>query len=511
MHKRIVIPLLVAAIVAGCESVKSTLAPVGVALKPVTDLVSNGSAAELYVSVSSVAINEKPSGSSAVVTNVGYASAVRVLNYASVLPARVEGGSAASNSVPRWVRVAYCGTEGYIPERALVSKNQLRSQDVSSMEEMIAIASIASERNFSDIEDPFAPAAVMGAFGKVEASPKADLDRMTNIVAEIKSPSLAELEAFRADGLLVTRLNVVVEDIPFEEKTNAWSYVKGTTVNTLSTAVDLGSQFLNNENKVVSSAKSLYSTIGPLQEFQLGQAVGSRMIVGKTILSPNDPRTLYVNKVGGLLALASNSPSAFDGCKFLVMEDDRANACCLSGGLMLVTTGMLRLVRDEDELAAVFAHEMAHQELRHGAQNLKQTSFLTLMGLAKAFEKHKKSPKHGKDVAMELLYAYVNEIYDDILSQTLNGYGKEAEAEADLRASEICALAGYEPTAVLDIVERFKAEFGTYGGEAYSQARGEELADRLKDYEFVSVENEGRLRRAERFAVAVNGTVHKGV
>ena len=81
MHKRIMIPLLVAAVVAGCESVKSTLAPVGVALKPVTDLVSNGGAAELYVSVSSVAINEKPSGSSAVVTNVGYASAVRVHDF----------------------------------------------------------------------------------------------------------------------------------------------------------------------------------------------------------------------------------------------------------------------------------------------------------------------------------------------------------------------------------------------------------------------------------------------
>lgn len=508
MRNTIVMPLLVsAAVVVGCESVKTTLAPVGSVLKPVANLVSNGSAAEQYVSVSSVAINEKPSGSSAVVTNVSYASAVQVLEYTSVLPARVYGGSAASNSVPRWVRVSYCGIEGYIPERVLVSRNQLKNQDISSMDEMMAIASIASERNFSDIEDPFAPAAVMGAFGKVEASPRADLDRMTNLVAEVKSPSLAELESFRSDGLLASRLDVVVEAVPFEEETNTWSYVKGTFGNTMTFATGVGSKLFNNENSIVNNAKSLLTSIGPLQEFQLGQAVGSRMIVGKTILSPDDSRSVYVNKVGGLLALASNDPNAFDGCKLLVMEDDRANACCLSGGLMLVTTGMLRLVKDEDELAAVFAHEMAHQELRHGAQNLKQTSFLSLLSLAKAFEKHKEAPKDGKDIAMEYLYAYVNEIYDDILSQTLNGYGKEAEGEADIRAVEICALAGYEPTAVLDVVERFKAEFGTYGGASYSDERGSELAEKLRGYEFTAVAGDGRSRRAERFAVAVNGTV----
>lgn len=502
MRKKIVMPLLVAAtVVAGCESVKTALAPVGSALKPVTGLVSNGSAAELYVSVLSVAINEKPSGCSAVVTNVSYASPVQVLEYASVFPARVEGESAVSNSVPRWVRVAYCGVEGYIPERVLVRKNQLKNQDISSMDEMMAIASIASERNFSDIEDPFAPAAVMGAFGKVEASPKADLDRMTNLVAGIKSPSLAELESFRSDGLLASRIDVVVEAVPLEEETNTWSYMKGTFDNTMTFAAGVGSKLFNNENTIVKSAKSLIATIGPLQEFQLGQAVGSRMIVGKTILSPDDSRTVYVNKIGGLLALASNDPNAFDGCKVLVMEDDRANACCLSGGMMLVTTGMLRLVKDEDELAAVFAHEMAHQELRHGAQNLKQTSFLSLLSLAKAFEKHKSEPKDGKDIAMELLYAYVNEIYDDILSQTLNGYGKEAEGEADIRAVEICALAGYEPTAVLDVVERFKSEFGTYGGATYSEGRGPELAERLKGYEFAAVADDGRSRRAGRFAV----------
>ncbi len=39
---------------------------------------------------------------------------------------------------------------------------------------------------------------------------------------------------------------------------------------------------------------------------------------------------------------------------------------------MFVTTGMLKFLRNEDELAFVLAHEVAHIELDHGLNAIKQ-------------------------------------------------------------------------------------------------------------------------------------------
>ena len=60
--------------------------------------------------------------------------------------------------------------------------------------------------------------------------------------------------------------------------------------------------------------------------------------------------------------------------EYVVFESNDANAFVLPGGRMGVTTGLLRLVRNDDQLAAVIGHEVAHTAARHAAERYSQTA-----------------------------------------------------------------------------------------------------------------------------------------
>ena len=74
----------------------------------------------------------------------------------------------------------------------------------------------------------------------------------------------------------------------------------------------------------------------------------------------------YINEIGDRIAAASN-----DGThrfEFFVVEDPRINAFALPGGYIGVHTGLIQATRNEDELAGVLAHEVAHVTQRHIAR-----------------------------------------------------------------------------------------------------------------------------------------------
>ncbi len=53
-----------------------------------------------------------------------------------------------------------------------------------------------------------------------------------------------------------------------------------------------------------------------------------------------------------------------------VFEDETPNAFALPGGKIGVHTGMLKLVENDAQLAAVIGHELAHVTMRHGGQRM---------------------------------------------------------------------------------------------------------------------------------------------
>lgn len=54
----------------------------------------------------------------------------------------------------------------------------------------------------------------------------------------------------------------------------------------------------------------------------------------------------------------------------IVRDDAIVNAFCTPGGFIFVYTGLIKQAKNEDQLAAVIAHEIAHAELRHSVKKL---------------------------------------------------------------------------------------------------------------------------------------------
>src|SRR5205807_397301 len=98
------------------------------------------------------------------------------------------------------------------------------------------------------------------------------------------------------------------------------------------------------------------------QEIQIGRQVEAQ--VAKTYGFVNDPeKTHYVRTIGLRLARVSERPSL--PWTYHIVRDSSVNAFAAPGGLVFVTRGLLPLVKSEDELAFVLAHDTTHIPHRH--------------------------------------------------------------------------------------------------------------------------------------------------
>jgi predicted Zn-dependent protease len=66
--------------------------------------------------------------------------------------------------------------------------------------------------------------------------------------------------------------------------------------------------------------------------------------------------------------------------RWYAAQSSELNAFALPGGIVVVTTGLIKATNLPEELAGVIAHEVAHAEKRHGLQSLVKS-----MGLSVAF------------------------------------------------------------------------------------------------------------------------------
>jgi len=76
--------------------------------------------------------------------------------------------------------------------------------------------------------------------------------------------------------------------------------------------------------------------------------------------------TEYINEIGHRIGAHANDGS--HKFEFFVVDDVRINAFALPGGYIGVHTGLLEATRNEDELAGVLGHEIAHVTQRHIAR-----------------------------------------------------------------------------------------------------------------------------------------------
>jgi len=200
--------------------------------------------------------------------------------------------------------------------------------------------------------------------------------------------------------------------------------------------------------RVGTAVTKTFQDITPEQEYYIGRTVAATVLTG---YQPKDAKALneYLNTVGQTLAQFSGRPETFGGYHFLTLDSDEINAFAAPGGLILVTRGLLKCCQTEDELASVLAHEIGHVEKLHGLRAIRTgrlNSALTILAV-----------EAGKNLAGEQL-AEVTKAFDesinDITGTLMNsGYSRKLEYEADAAAIEILKKAGYEPGALVAMLE----------------------------------------------------------
>lgn len=140
--------------------------------------------------------------------------------------------------------------------------------------------------------------------------------------------------------------------------------------------------------------------------------------------------------------------------QFFVLRDPTPNAFALPNGSIYVHTGLLAELSNEAQLAGVLAHEETHVTNRHGylenrSYRKKAEAGIILAGAASA-------AGIGMGVGNEA-YWIVQLAIPSILAASINGYSRDLEREADVRAVHALADTGYsaaEMKATFDALQQ---------------------------------------------------------
>jgi predicted Zn-dependent protease len=132
------------------------------------------------------------------------------------------------------------------------------------------------------------------------------------------------------------------------------------------------------------------------------------------------------------------------------------NAFAAPGGFMFVTTGMLEFLKNEDELAFVLAHEVAHIELDHGLNAIKQNEGAKIFAEATADENGEGAFAAFRNFAE-------------------NGFSQSLEGEADIRGAQIAAGLGYDFTQGVEVIRRLETVTARKHGTGYPANRQKRL------------------------------------
>lgn len=134
---------------------------------------------------------------------------------------------------------------------------------------------------------------------------------------------------------------------------------------------------------------------------------------------------------------------------FNLVEDPQVNAWCMPGGRVVVYTGILPVTQDENGLAVVMGHEIAHAIAEHGNERMSQGMVQQFGGMAldKMLEQ-KPAETRGLWMTAYGLGSTVG---------VMLPFSRMQESEADELGLIFMTMAGYDPHAAIPFWERMGA------------------------------------------------------
>jgi len=184
-----------------------------------------------------------------------------------------------------------------------------------------------------------------------------------------------------------------------------------------------------------------------------------------------------------VVCVADDITSALEGddaryeWEVVVFEDPTANAFALPGGKIGVHTGLLQVAENQDQLATVIGHEVAHVLAGHGAERVSAEIAKNAGLQAAAAVANPESTSHSL-----MLGALGLGVQGGVLA-----YSRTHESEADLYGLDLMANAGFDPRQSVDLWQNMaKASSGQRPPEFLSthpspETRIEDLSERVPE------------------------------
>jgi len=223
------------------------------------------------------------------------------------------------------------------------------------------------------------------------------------------------------------------------------------------------------------------ANLDPNQVVQIGRDM-SVALVEKYPLVEDDKVISYLNKVGQYVSLhLDNGPKNIkcgggkekllpaEGFRFAALKTDEKLAMSFPGGYVYISTGMLKSLKSEDQLAAILAHEATHVICQDGIAEIENAALKK--GVSKAAEGGMSLAKQaglntdvtGDDTIDGMVESEVSDGVSSLLGKAYekffqNPFSRDQEKVADRGALLAAYRSGYYPADYIEFTAALKAE-----------------------------------------------------
>jgi predicted Zn-dependent protease len=202
------------------------------------------------------------------------------------------------------------------------------------------------------------------------------------------------------------------------------------------------------ENPVTGRVQRV--ALSPKEEIALGLNSAPEMARQHGGLYPDQRYQDLVTSVGERLVRSNpeinQSPYYFQF--HLLADPQTVNAFALPGGQIFITFGLLRLLDNEHEVAGVLGHEIGHVVGRHSNEQMAKAQLS--QGLVNAVVM-----AGGSEYGMT-----AGQIAQFVSQLKNTAYGREDELESDQLGVRFMVRAGYDPNALIRVMEVLKKAAG---------------------------------------------------
>ncbi|MDD2790317.1 MAG: M48 family metallopeptidase [Sulfurimonas sp.] len=189
--------------------------------------------------------------------------------------------------------------------------------------------------------------------------------------------------------------------------------------------------------------------MSPSEENALGEK-GYEEFLSKAKISTDKTQSARVKKIGEKIALAADRKDF--KWEFNLVDDKQVNAFCMPGGKVVVYTGILSMAHNDDQLATVMSHEIAHALARHGAERMSHQQISSGVQTLGNILVGATAPEYSS--AFNTAYGYGTQL------GVMLPYSRSHEYEADEIGVHLMKKAGYNINEAVAFWKNMKAAKG---------------------------------------------------